>query len=161
MDKIQIMDTNGVLKTVNTNELDFYIAAYGAVIHNDEILILPMKDKFGFPGGGISKGEDHKSALVREILEETGYQVKPTKLLNVYTMFFQSFKNGAYMHSIQIYYICEIAGETATQPRLTDREKTYLKPAVWKKLSQLDKSDFLGTPEMIDDIMGYCADTIK
>ncbi|MEA3289729.1 MAG: NUDIX hydrolase [Campylobacterota bacterium] len=44
------------------------------------IMIDRWDGRMGFPGGGVEKGESLKEALVREIKEEIGINVKPDKL---------------------------------------------------------------------------------
>lgn len=50
-------------------------AFYAIVIKDGQVLLtaLPRFDLFEFPGGGLNRGEDYKTCLLRELYEETGY----------------------------------------------------------------------------------------
>ncbi|WP_329361408.1 NUDIX hydrolase [Streptomyces sp. NBC_00669] len=65
------------------------VAAYGVCVR-DEQLLLSHAVAFGrypagwtMPGGGLEHGEDPLDAVVREIEEETGYQVAVDRLLGI------------------------------------------------------------------------------
>ena len=45
----------------------------------------PYKDKFEIPGGFVEEGESVENAAVREILEETGLNIKIKGVLGVYS----------------------------------------------------------------------------
>ena len=60
------------------------IVVSALIIERGKILAVKRSDKtkhfptmMSFPGGKVEKGEDLRSAIVREVLEETGYVVKP------------------------------------------------------------------------------------
>lgn len=58
----------------------------GIVKRDNKVLIVKRKQKEGdlfwqFPGGGIEENEDCKSAVIREIREETGIKVSIIKCL--------------------------------------------------------------------------------
>jgi 8-oxo-dGTP diphosphatase len=61
----------------------------GAVFSLDRtaVLLVLRRDVpvWVLPGGGIEKGETPEEAIVREILEETGFHVKVKRLAGVYT----------------------------------------------------------------------------
>jgi len=66
---------------VNLLALDrFIIVSVGAIIENEkgELLLVKRSDKTGFclPGGQVLSCEDFEDALVREVAEETGYQIE-------------------------------------------------------------------------------------
>jgi len=52
--------------------------AYAVIVNEyGKVALIEAQQKYYFlPGGGIDEGEDHRSALHREILEETGYIVE-------------------------------------------------------------------------------------
>jgi 8-oxo-dGTP pyrophosphatase MutT (NUDIX family) len=58
-----------------------------AIVRDEEGRILLHKrsdtNSWSFPGGGVEPGESPASAVVREVLEETGYQVEPIRIAAV------------------------------------------------------------------------------
>ena len=80
-------------------------------------------DYYKFPGGGIEKNEQRESALIREVLEETGLDVIP-----------QTIKEYGMVHRIQkgdyedvfiqdnYYYLCDVEDNVHEQ-KLDDYEK--------------------------------------
>lgn len=136
---------------VPIDTLSFRPAVYGVIIQDDRVLLMPLKDKFWFPGGGIELGENHLDALRREVLEETGLTIRPIKLLNVYSSMYCSYQRTANRHCIQIYYVCEVE-RSGAQTSFTDDERQYLKPAVWVKISELDKYPYAGIEPVYEDI---------
>lgn len=54
--------------------------------HKNEVLITQRQDlrNWVFPGGGIKKGELIEEAVIREVKEETGIDVKLEKLVTTY-----------------------------------------------------------------------------
>lgn len=62
------------------------------------------------PGGAVELGETPAEALVREVAEETGLQVRPTNLLGVYAGpgWEWTYPNGDQVEIINIFFACEI-----------------------------------------------------
>ena len=56
-------------------------------------------------------GESAAETAIREIKEETGYDVEINELVGVYTKYFQTYPNGDKAQSIVIVFTCSIAGE--------------------------------------------------
>lgn len=52
---------------------------------NNDILVLNLDEEYRLPGGLIKAGEDPKEAAVREVKEETGFEVEIHDLLDIRT----------------------------------------------------------------------------
>ena len=153
MPKVVVHDINGKNFKIDSKSLIFNPAVYGIIIKRNKILLLPIGDKYALPGGSIEMGEDHIEALTREIKEETGLGIKPTKILNIYTSLYKSFKTGTNYHCIQLFYICKITTAKQEKIRFTVDEKKYLKPAQWVDISKLKSLKYIGSESVFADIM--------
>ena len=153
MAKVVVHDINGKNFKVDSKSLIFNPAVYGIIIKRNKILLLPVKDKYALPGGSIEIGENHTEALIREIKEETGLIVKPTKIFNIYTSLYKSFKTGTNYHCIQLFYICKTTTNAQEKIHLTKDEKKYLNPAEWIDISKLKSLKYIGTEPVFADIV--------
>src|SRR5436190_998514 len=63
------------------------LGVHVAVIRRDEVLLVQREDfeVWGLPGGEIEPGETPAQAAVREVYEETGLNVRLTRLVGLYT----------------------------------------------------------------------------
>ncbi|KMK77023.1 NUDIX hydrolase [Alkalihalobacillus pseudalcaliphilus] len=88
----------------------------GGCVKNEkgQILLHKRKDnkKWSFPGGAIELGESAEEAALREIQEETGYQVKTTDLIGIYTKYTDKYANGDRAQTILFFFECEIINNT-------------------------------------------------
>ncbi|MGD9958175.1 NUDIX hydrolase [Nocardioides sp.] len=71
-------------------DFDTRLAAYAVIVDtHDRVLLVLGNDtdppQWALPGGGIDLAEDVPDGLVRELREETGYDVQPGVLLGVDT----------------------------------------------------------------------------
>lgn len=82
-------DINGNEVDMNVEELYFRPAVYGIVIKDEKVLMITQNFGYSLPGGGLDLGETFEEALVREMKEETGYEVESVRLLEATSQFFK------------------------------------------------------------------------
>jgi len=86
------------------------------LVHEGRVLLIqrgkePLRGRWLVPGGTVELGETLEQALVREIEEETGLQVRPRELLTVFDRIEREDGQVAY-HYVILDYLCEyVAGE--------------------------------------------------
>lgn len=80
-------------------------------------------DYYKFPGGGIEKTEDKKTALIREVKEETGLTVIP-ETIKAYGMVHRIQKGDYEDVFIQdnYYYLCDVKDERFTLEYVTPQQ---------------------------------------
>ena len=83
-----------------------------AVFEDDRILLVKEPDEAGWsvPGGWADVGESPSESAARETLEESGYNVKPVKLLAAYDRDRRGHPPMAY-HVYKLVYLCELSDE--------------------------------------------------
>ncbi len=106
------------------------VASRGIIVENGKILLSYEKntDVYMSPGGGVEIGESLEECCVRELKEETGYEVKPTKhfiVINEYCF------ETLYVSN---YFICERIGKS--EQALTDIEVEHGIMPVWIELEK-------------------------
>jgi ADP-ribose pyrophosphatase YjhB (NUDIX family) len=82
------------------------------VFEDDRILLVKEPDEEGWsvPGGWADVGESPSEAAARETLEESGYSVRPARLLATYDRDRQGHPSIAY-HVYKLVYLCELLGD--------------------------------------------------
>ncbi|UUD41512.1 NUDIX hydrolase [Bacillus pumilus] len=80
-----------------------------AIIYDVKENILMVKNVKGYwelPGGAVEKGEHLQQAVIREVIEETGYVVKINELHSIREAFFQDKMH----HALIVTFFAEIIG---------------------------------------------------
>jgi len=90
-----------------------------AVILTADGVLLQRRDdngKWGLPGGGVEPGESVTVAIVREVREETGLEIRPVRLIGVYSdpVHHQviTYPDGNVIHYVSSVFECAITGGT-------------------------------------------------
>ncbi len=103
-------------------DYDTRLAAYAVVTRGGEILLALWNEeenkRWTLPGGGVEFHETPEQGAVREVSEETGYDVVLTGLLGVETDVFEPHqRSGGYdrsLKAVRIFYSAEIVGGELT-----------------------------------------------
>jgi ADP-ribose pyrophosphatase YjhB (NUDIX family) len=94
------------------------VSSYALLMEDERILLcrlsphISSRGEWTLPGGGIEFGEHPEEAVVREVREETGLDVRLTELAHVDSIVF-SITEGR-MHAIRFIYRAEIIGGQLT-----------------------------------------------
>jgi 8-oxo-dGTP diphosphatase len=73
---------------INMNSAPFRIAVSALLFDEEQRILLAHRrdiDWWNLPGGGMEAGETVEEAVEREVLEETGLEVKVERLVGVYS----------------------------------------------------------------------------
>ena len=88
------------------------VPAVGALVFRDGAVLLvkrgaePNQDRWSLPGGALETGETVEAAVVREIREETGVDVRPLRVLDVRD-FIERKDSRVRWHYVLIDVLCE------------------------------------------------------
>ena len=99
-------------------DYDTRLAAYGVVTHEGRVLLAmqryPEYGTWALPGGGVEYDESVEQAVVREFMEETGYEVAVGSLLGVRHHVVPAERrmhaNGRPMKAVQVVFRVSITG---------------------------------------------------
>lgn len=88
----------------------------GVIFRGDELLFVREASDGGWtlPGGWADVGESPVENVVREVLEETGFQTRARKLLAVFDRAKHPHEPPFAFHVYKLFVQCEIVGGTAT-----------------------------------------------
>jgi len=82
----------------------------GVVFRGDEILLVREDGAWSLPGGWVDVGETPSEAVVREVLEESGYETRAVKLLALLDRDRHAYEPHAW-HIWKAIVLCELAGD--------------------------------------------------
>ncbi len=92
------------------------VLGVGALIFNrDKILLVergkePLQGYWSLPGGVLEVGETLEEGIIREVREETGLEVKPVKMLEIFERIIRDAQGVAEYHYVLVDYICRVTG---------------------------------------------------
>lgn len=147
-------DIEGNKYKVSTSDLTFRPAVYGIFIKGKKILLSKQWDGYDFPGGGIELGEDTQRALIREVKEETGMDVNPSKIQYCSNSFFKLPFKGNFVHSIHMYYQCDVIGGDLSTDFFDANEVKYADHPEWVDLDQIPNIKIYSSVDAIKVLKG-------
>jgi 8-oxo-dGTP pyrophosphatase MutT (NUDIX family) len=152
------------LENYNSGNSVFRRTAARGIIRNGNLYLL-IYSKYGdykFPGGGVEIGETLEETVIREVQEETGFQVIRSSIKD-YGIVHER-RKGKYDDLLEMdshYFICDVEIE-AGKRNLDEYEKEYDYQIVWMTLQEAIKrnnqvSDLETCPWVIRDtkVMEY------
>ena len=102
----------------------------------DVALLHVTKNKYHkLPGGGIEQGEDIKTALRREALEEIGCAIGNIRDLGI----IEEYRNKFALHQTSYFFLADVAGEKGT-PHLEEGEIADGFKTEWMSLNDAVKT---------------------
>lgn len=135
---MQAVDVEGNIHEVDESEIQWRPSVYGLVVRDGKILVLPANfngEKFALPGGGVELGERFESALVREVKEETGINVKPGRFIsaadNIFVWEPANPSKRQVFHALLCYYECQYIDGELSVDNFDEAEKDYAGLARW------------------------------
>lgn len=98
-------------------------SAGGVVVRNNEVLLIysASRNSYAFPKGKIDEGETRNITAIREVKEETGYNVEILDFLGDCTYEFD-WKDGNRYQKTVSYYLMQLADLEKPQPNLQEGE---------------------------------------
>src|SRR2546427_4218873 len=97
--------------------LELRVAAYAVCVDNGDLLLVRYiehgEPHWTLPGGGIEHGEDPYHAVIREVMEETGYVFEVQRLLGIHSAR-DAYPRGrlavADHHAVRVVYAGRVTG---------------------------------------------------
>jgi len=117
--------------------------AVGAVVVEDGRALLirrgkaPLRGRWSIPGGAVEHGERLEEALVREMREETGLEVKPLELLTVFDRIDRDGDTVTFHYVILDYRCRRVSGEA--------RAGSDALEVIWAGTEELEALDLTAT----------------
>lgn len=150
-------DTPRYTRTVPKGEksMDVRSTAKAIIIDNNRILLNKCYDKnnghyYSLPGGGQNKYETLQDAIIRECLEETGYDVIPIRFCGICEEICDNKETrefySQYAHKLYHIYLCHLASDTCHTPTEVDDMQESCQ---WMDIRELDNIRLL--PTMVGD----------
>ncbi len=132
------------LKVITFNKLPAFAAASALIVKDGKVLLIERYDGNGhcFPGGFVDSNEQPDAAIIREVKEETGYDVV---LGPVFAVRNNTDKPWRHLTSVVVTYEATIIGGTLT-------ESGEGMP-VWFPLSALPKDLLKETRKALNDYL--------
>lgn len=145
-DLILCKSNNGNHLHIPSTQLVLRNAAYGIILERDDVLVCETDVGLTLPGGRIELGEDHLTGLIREMKEETGFDVHNPRLVDCQTTFWTH--SGKGYHCLNLFYVCERYAGSLDQIELDPVERGWNQRPTWISLHDAYKRGFGHTADI-------------
>lgn len=143
---VACIDSGGNRHEVSVDKLAWRPSAYTIVIKHGRLLLASERGKYTLPGGGIELGETPEEAVIREVKEETGVNVRRPELLACRSEFFTHHgeKNTVFHHqTILLFYRCEFVDGKLSIDFLPEQDRPFHGMPEWIELDKLEGLEIL------------------
>jgi 8-oxo-dGTP diphosphatase len=88
----------------------------GALIFDGDRILMaqrgkpPLEGLWSLPGGLVETGESLKDAVCREVREETGLEIRPLGVLEIFERIMRDSEGAPEYHYVLIDYVCSVSG---------------------------------------------------
>jgi 8-oxo-dGTP diphosphatase len=88
----------------------------GALIFNGDRILMaqrgkePLKGFWSLPGGALELGESLEDGVRREVREETGLEIRPLGVLEIFERILRDADGAPEYHYVLIDYVCRVTG---------------------------------------------------
>lgn len=138
-------------------EYDTRLAAYAVIVRDGQLLLALWNEqerkRWTLPGGGVELHETVEEGAVREVREETGYDVRLTELLGIETDVFAAAERAQDtarpLKAVRVFFAAQIVGG-----RLTAEADGTTDEARWFPLAEVAE---LSRVSMVDTGLGLLA----
>jgi 8-oxo-dGTP diphosphatase len=92
------------------------IVGVGAVIfHENQVLLIqrgqePLKGEWSLPGGALELGETLQQGIRREVLEETGLEIEPQQIIEIFDRIVRDESGAVRFHYVLVDFLCRVTG---------------------------------------------------
>jgi 8-oxo-dGTP diphosphatase len=122
------------------------------VIFEGKVLLVmranePARGKWGLPGGVVELGERVDDAVIREVKEETGLNVRLIRMLTVYDSIVRDEEQKVRFHYVLVEMLCEV--DHGSPEALSDALDVR-----WVPLDELDSVDLTsGAKRLLEQVV--------
>lgn len=139
-----------------------HLGAYGLIIYDDKIVLIkkangPYKGKLDLPGGTIEYGETPEQALIRELQEEVGIDVRELSLVDANSVLIEWMHHEELeqIHHIGIFYkIIAYENEIKNVVEITEQNDDSL-GASFYEINKLSKDELSAIAILEIEKLGY------